>query len=123
MTITTKKAVIYCRNACAEQAQPSSKIIQQETECRLFAEKKGYQVVQTFHDDGQSGMTVNRPGFRLMLVTLLAAAEPYTIITTSIDRLSRDVNDFASICQIIGGLNGELIFTSDHTAESAGRVA
>lgn len=121
--MTNKKALIYCRNACGEQAQPSQKIIQQEMECRLYAEKNGYQVVQAFHDDGHSGMTINRPAFRLMLVTLLAAQEPYTVITTAMDRLARDVNDFASLCQVIGGLGGELVFTTDHAVETAGRAA
>jgi len=121
MTIATKKAVIYCRNACAEQAQVTSQIIKQETKCRLYADKHGYEVVQAFHDDGQSGMTMNRPAFRLMLITLLAAPEPYTVITTAMDRLSRDVNDFASICKIIGGLGSELVFTDDEAM--TGRVA
>jgi DNA invertase Pin-like site-specific DNA recombinase len=120
MTNSTKKAVIYCRNACADQTQPLRQIIQQETECRLYAEKHGYEVVQAFHDDGQSSITMNRPAFQLMLVTLLATPEPYTVITTAMDRLSRDVNDFASICKIIGGLGGELVFTSDEAM--AGRA-
>ena len=113
MTQPSKKAVIYCRNACAEQAQPSRKIVEQEVECRLYAEKNGYEVVQVFHDDGCSGMTINRPAFRLMLVALLASAEPHAVIATAMDRLSRDMNDFSSICKIVGGLGGELVFAED----------
>ena len=116
MSNTTKKAVIYCRNACAEQAQPSHKIVQQEVECRLYAEKNGYEVVQVFHDDGCSGMSLNRPALRLMLVTLLAMQEPYAVITQDMMRISRDVKDFASICQILGGLNSEMLFTADQNA-------
>jgi len=111
MTDHSKQAIIYCRNACGEQS--ISKIAQQETECRLYAEKNGYRVVQAFHDDGHSGMTMNRPAFQLMLVTLLAAPEPYTVIATAMDRISYEVNDFASICKIISALGGELVFAED----------
>lgn len=121
MTDHSKQAVIYCRNACAEQVQSISKIAHQETECRLYAEKNGYRVVQAFHDHEHSGMTMDRPAFKLMLVTLLAAPEPYSVITTAMDRISRDVNDFASICKIVGALGGELLFAEDDAL--AGRTA
>lgn len=113
MSNRIKQAVIYCRAACAAQDGILSEIIEQETQCRLYADKRGFEVVQAFHDCGHSGLTINRPSFRLMLVTLLAAPEPYTVITTAMDRLARDVNDFASICKIVGGLGGELLFTTD----------
>jgi len=116
----TKKAVIYCRTACAEQGDTHGAIIQQETECRLYAAKHGYEVVQAFHDSGISGMTLNRPALRLMLVALLASSEPYAVITTGMERLGRDISDFASLCRILGGLNSELLFTED---DNAGRTA
>jgi hypothetical protein len=121
MSNRLKKAVIYCRTACTCQDQTLSKVIEQETQCRLYADRQGYEVVQAFHDNGESGLTINRPSFRLMLVTLLAAPEPYIVITTAMDRLSRDVNDFASICKIVGGLGGEFVFTEDETL--GGRAA
>lgn len=120
MSTQLKKAVIYCQSACAEQAHPLSNIIKQETECRLFAEKKGYEVAQVFYDTCYSGLNVQRPTMRLMLVTLLASPEPCAVITTSIERLARDVSDFASICKIVGGLGGEFLFTSDQTIDAAG---
>jgi site-specific DNA recombinase len=120
MSNQPKKAVIYCSSACAEQAHPLSYIVKQETECRLFAEKKGYEIVQVFYDTCYSGLNIHRPSMRLMLVMLLASPEPCAVIATSIERLSRDVSDFASICKIVGGLGGEFLFTSDHTADMAG---
>ncbi len=58
-------------------------------------------------------MTMHRPAFRLMLITLLAAQESCAVIVTAMDRISRDVNDFASICKLVGALGGELLFTDD----------
>lgn len=118
MSNFSKKAVIYCRNASAEQSV--SDLARQETECRLYAAKHGYEVAQAFHDDGHSGLTMHRPAFRLMLVSLLAMPEPCAVIVTAMDRISRDVNDFASICKIVGALDGELLFTED---EASGRSA
>lgn len=109
----TKKAVIYCRTANANQDDAVSNIIEQETECRLYAAKHGYEVAQAFHDNGHSGLTINRPSFRLMLVTLLAAPTPYVVITTAMEKLARDVSDFSTICKLVDGLGGELLFTSD----------
>ncbi len=122
MSMRTKKAVIYCRSACVEQANPLSSIAKQETECRLFAEKNGYEVAQVFHDCGCTGLNIDRPAMRLMLVTLLASPEPCAVITTSIERLARDVSDFASICKIVGGLGSEFQFTSDQANASAEMV-
>lgn len=119
--MNTKKAIIYCRVACADQ-QSISQIAAQETDCRLYAEKNGYEVVQAFHDEGVSGLTVNRAAFKLMLVTLLAAPEPYTVITQDMVRISRDVSDFASVCQILGGLGSEIVFVADQNPH-AGRSA
>ena len=104
-----KKAIIYCRDAIAEPV----KVTQQETECECFAKKKGYEVVQTFHDYGYSGVNTNRPAFQRMLTVLQGASEPYTVIAMSIDRVSRNIGDLISINQTIGGLGSELVFTAD----------
>lgn len=123
MSNITKKAILYCRTACVQQANPVSEIAKQETECRLYAEKHGYEVVQVFHDDGVSGMTTHRPAFRLMLVALMSTPEPHTVIAISIDRLTRDIEDLSAVCKLIGALGGELVFTSDETLAQSARVA
>ena len=63
-------AVIYCRVSSAKQVREGHGLASQETRCREFAQLKGYQVVEVFHDEGVSGSLINRPGMHALLTYL-----------------------------------------------------
>lgn len=53
------KAVIYARYSCDHQREES--IEGQLRECKVYAERKGYTVVDTYIDRAMSAKTDNRP--------------------------------------------------------------
>ena len=75
-------AVIYCRVSSAKQVREGHGLASQETRCREFAQLKGYQVVEVFHDEGVSGSLINRPGMHALLTYLQKnkARQPIVLI-------------------------------------------
>jgi site-specific DNA recombinase len=69
----------------------------QLTLCRQFAEKRGWEVVAEFRDEGISGSSmVNRPGIRDLLAH--AAEGSFDVmLCEALDRASRDLEDVAAI--------------------------
>jgi site-specific DNA recombinase len=59
--------VIYIRVSTTEQAEEGYSLREQERECRLFAERHGWQVYQVCEDDGYSGTRDDRPAFQRLL--------------------------------------------------------
>ena len=61
------QVAIYTRVSTIEQAEEGYSLREQERECRLFAERHGWQVYQVYEDDGYSGTRDDRPAFQRML--------------------------------------------------------
>ena len=80
------KAVIYARYSCDNQREES--IEGQLRECKAFAERKGYIVVDTYIDRAISAKTDNRPDFQRMIKDS-AKKEFDIIIVWKLDRFSR----------------------------------
>lgn len=59
------KAALYARYSTAGQREAS--IEDQLRECREFAERQGFKVVEEFHDAAMSGNESSRPGYQRML--------------------------------------------------------
>lgn len=57
---------IYIRVSLEEQTKGYS-LDEQERECRLYAQHRGWQVVEVYADEGFSGTTANRPNFQRLL--------------------------------------------------------
>ena len=83
----TLRAAIYARYSTDLQ-NPKS-VRDQITLCEREAARKGWHVVQHYHDSGISGSTDNRPGYR-DLRAALSKGEYDIILAESLDRLSRD---------------------------------
>lgn len=86
-------AAIYLRVSTEEQARSGYGLMDQERNCRryanlYFADKE----VIVFKDDGYSAKDLNRPKMQEML-SLMKAGKIETIITYKLDRLTRSVVD------------------------------
>ena len=120
MTINTLvmnkgRACIYCRKSTWDNG-PSFSCETQAANCRRHAELLGYTVDDDdiYIDDGISGMTDNRPGFRRMMLKALSPEKPYpAIVVTDISRLSRSTSDFIDYEEIFGDEEIELISLMD----------
>lgn len=92
--MTTKPRVaIYARYSSDMQNPKSAE--DQERECRKHAERKGWPVVQVFHDAALSGAIKGRPGYEALLVAI-KAKQFDIILFEHLDRLGRDLETLMS---------------------------
>ncbi|ARJ65951.1 hypothetical protein WV31_09945 [Magnetospirillum sp. ME-1] len=92
------RAVIYARYSSDNQSESS--IDDQVRECRAYAERLGWSVVQVYADPEISGRSAFRPEYQRML----ADAERHrfdVVICEGVDRLSRRLADLAGIYDIL----------------------
>ena len=88
------KVAIYARYSSDNQREAS--IEDQFRLCREYAQRQGWQVVESYSDQAISGASLLRPGIQ----TLLADAQSKrfdVILAESLDRISRDQEDIAGI--------------------------
>src|SRR3989338_3578630 len=93
-----KKAVIYLRVSTEEQVDNFS-LGSQEDICRKEAEKRGYEVVEVFREEGRSAKTIlGRP----VLISLLEYCRKnktkiQAVFAYRLDRISRQTADYLAI--------------------------
>lgn len=85
-------AVIYARFSSSAQREAS--IEQQINVCMAFAEREGYNVLQTYSDRALTGRTDRRPQF-LQMIKDARAGRFCAVIVYALDRFSRDKYDSA----------------------------
>jgi site-specific DNA recombinase len=87
-----RKAVIYCRVSDPKQVRDGHGLSSQTTRCNEYAQHKGYEVVEIFHEGGVSGKLLDRPQMQAMLAFLKKhKRESYVVIIDDISRLARNI--------------------------------
>ena len=84
--------VIYARYSSDNQREES--IEGQLRECKVFAEKNGIQIIDTYIDRAMSAKTDNRPDFQKMIKDS-AKQQFETVIVWKLDRFARNRYDSA----------------------------
>lgn len=113
-----KNALIYSRSANGGQNGMGT-VVEQEQECRAWAETMGYEVKQAYQDIG-SGMNIQRPGLQSMITTLITSATPCAVIIADRARLTRDIKEWPTILETFKDLKVELCIVAEMpTAQSA----
>ncbi|MGB0696442.1 MAG: recombinase family protein [Rhodospirillaceae bacterium] len=104
------RAVIYCRVSSAAQVAKGHGMASQETRCREFAERNGYEVAATFRDEAVSGGIFDRPGMQDMLAFLRKNRKRggTVVIIDDISRLARDIKAHLDLRDAISGAGGRL---------------
>ncbi len=74
------RAVVYARCSDVKQAEKELSIPAQIEACRAEAESRGWVVVHEFVDEGISGRTDARPGFREMIDRAKETPRPFDVI-------------------------------------------
>src|ERR1035437_8454295 len=114
-----KKAVLYLRVSTEEQVDNFSLETQEEI-CRREAEKKGYEVIEVFKEEGRSAKTiVERP----VLISLLEYARKnkhriQAVFVYRIDRISRITADYLSIRKKLGEYGTTIVSSTEPTGDS-----
>ena len=93
MTPVKAIAAIYTRVSSADQVDNTS-LETQESVCRSWCARHGYEVAKVFSDRGESAKTANRPDF-LSLVEWCRKNKPAVALAYRIDRWARNIDDFA----------------------------
>lgn len=95
-----KKAIIYCRVSTKEQVDEGNSLTTQEKACREYALKSGYgrNDTEIFIEEGESAKTTNRKKLmELMEYCRKNHKDIELLIFYSLDRLSRDTNDYTTL--------------------------
>ena len=90
----TLRAVIYARYSTENQRAAS--IDDQIELCRRYADRHGWQVIETYQDAAISGASRFRPGFEKLSADA-AAAKFDVLVCEAIDRLGRKLSDVAAL--------------------------
>ena len=64
------KAIIYCRVSSDRQVKEGHGLESQEERCRNYAKSQGYQTIDVFRDEGESGGLFERTGMKQVLACL-----------------------------------------------------
>lgn len=106
-----KSAVIYARYS--SDLQRDASIEDQIRHCRQRASREGWQVVEEYTDHAMSASDLHRPGIQQLLQDL--GKKPFDIILTeSLDRLSRDLADMATIHKLAEFAEVKIVTLADN---------
>ena len=105
------RAVIYCRVSTSSDAQVDS-LDKQVAEAVESVEQLGFELVDRFIDEGQTGTTSTRKEYSRMLAQIEAHSFD-VIVTKSLDRMNRNILDFYLFLDLIIKNNIKLYFYLD----------
>ena len=86
------RAALYIRVSTEEQAKEGFSIPAQLDQLTRFAESEGWQIVDTYIDDGYSAKDTNRPEMQRMLQDI-RERKIQMVLVAKLDRLTRSVRD------------------------------
>ncbi|MEM1346876.1 MAG: recombinase family protein, partial [Pseudomonadota bacterium] len=102
-------AVIYCRVSSVAQVQDGHGLESQATRCREYAARKGYTVVETFHEKAVSGGLMERPAFTAMLAFIRRHADTgMVVVIDDISRFARDIESHWALRRTLTDMGGRL---------------
>ncbi len=116
----SKKAIVYLRVSTEEQVDNFS-LETQERICAQEAERKGFEIVRVFKEEGRSAKNITG---RPILIELMEFCRKNrknvdALIVYRLDRLSRQVGDFLAIKKKLKEYEIALLSTSEPTGNSA----
>jgi site-specific DNA recombinase len=106
-----KRAVIYARVSTERQADEGLSVDSQIQACRRKAEELGAAVVHVYRDDGISGRTDARPGFRAAIHHCTVAGADYMVCWSS-SRFARDQLDALTYKRELAAGGVRLVYAS-----------
>jgi site-specific DNA recombinase len=103
-----ERAVIYVRVSTGRQVQGTS-LETQERDCRVYCERKGWQITRIFREEGESAKTADRTQLQEMLRFCRVAEQcPDYVLIHALDRFARNGIDHDSLREELLELNIKL---------------
>jgi site-specific DNA recombinase len=114
-----EKIVVYCRTSTDNQKKEGTITIQHQA-LKEFANKKGFEIVKSFSDDGVSGGLEDRDGLAQMFSFLESKEnkEVKTVAIWKLDRLARDLYIQEHLIKKLESLGVKLISTKEPDLDS-----
>ena len=106
-TSSISEAIIYLRVSDKGQVENGNGLESQETTCREYAQRRGYDVIAVFSDD-LSGKTANRDGLKNLIAYLKKRRSQTIVIIDDLNRLARSVRTHFAIRDAISAAGGKL---------------
>jgi len=91
---------LYCRSAI----QDSVAIEKQKNRLACYSEENGYTNISWYIDDGESGLTLDRPAMK-RLIDDIHSGEIKTVIVTKSDRIARGMDAMCEWIMLLKGLD------------------
>lgn len=111
-----QKAILYVRVSTKEQVEDGNSLATQERLCRDYAIRNELVVISegVFIEQGESAKTVDRTELqKLLKFAMLHREEVGSLIVYKIDRLSREVRDYADLKAYFDSLGIKILSTSE----------
>ncbi len=114
------KAIIYCRVSTTEQANQGFSLEGQEKECREFAVNNEYEIDKVFIDRGESAKTQDRTQLKNLIKYCIGNKKKISaLIVWKLDRLTRNVFDYAELTQHFGSLEIPILSATENNEDSS----
>lgn len=105
--------LLYARVSTDKQAQKDLSIPAQIDAMREYAKRNGWKVIDNFVDEGESAKTANRPELKRLIQYSKENKEVDIILVHKIDRLARNLIDYATIKAILKQKGIRLVSVSE----------
>lgn len=105
--------LLYARVSTDKQAQKDLSIPAQIEAMREYAKRNGWRVVGHFVDEGESAKTANRPQLKKLIQHCKENKDVDMVIVHKIDRLARNLIDYATIKAILKQKGIRLVSVSE----------
>lgn len=106
-----KRAVIYARVSTERQADEGLSVDSQIEACRRKADELGAAVLQVYRDDGISGTTDARPGFRAAITHCTVSGADFMLVWSS-SRFARDQHDAITYKRELASVGCRLVYAN-----------
>ena len=113
MNTITREGVIYTRVSSLKQVTQGSGLDSQYSACLAHATENKITILESFQDAAYSGKTTDRPGLEKLIAFLKQRKNKTYVIFDTVDRLSRDTEDYFFLKMTIRKYNGFLISLKD----------
>ncbi len=100
-------AILYLRVSDAKQTTRGDGLGSQETTCRAYADRMGYEVVKVFRDDF-TGKSADRAGIKALLAFLKGQRGETRVIVDDLNRLARSLRTHYALRDAIAKAGGKL---------------
>jgi site-specific DNA recombinase len=105
--------ILYARVSTDKQAQKDLSIPAQIEAMREYAKRSGWKIIGTFIDEGESAKTANRPELKRLIKYCKENKQVNLVIVHKIDRLARNLVDYATIKAILKQKGIRLVSVSE----------